>query len=200
MPLPRRLTLLSALALLASCAPALTQPQGTQARGPQANPGRIVNGVTGEEGRLSFTPGSLRPSLPSAYAPDNVVIEIGGQTYRGRAVVLNAASPLALPPGWGLSLGFGASAGSFAGEPGPGAGGDWNGLGWNGLGWNGLGWRGQLDSAPARGPAPLRSGNLIARTAGSPVLTLTCTLSVDPQERGIGECTGSDGARYALQF
>lgn len=145
--------------------------------GPQV--GRIVSGATGEEGTVSFVRGSLRPRVADPFAPDNATIRIGGQTYTGRTVILSG-SALALPVGWSLSVG---------------AGGDTR-LGTSGA----LGWGTQLESPPAGRSVPTRSGNLIARTAGNAPRTLTCTLSVDERERGIGECTDQDGVRYALQF
>ncbi|WP_295816535.1 hypothetical protein [uncultured Deinococcus sp.] len=158
-----------AAALLAACAPAVSGPRQ----------GRIVNSVTGTEGSVSFVAGSLRPRVGDPFAPDNATITIGGQTYTGRtAIVDGAGAGAALPAGWGLSVGFGASSAAFT----------------NGL--VGVGTR--LDSP--RHPPVARIGNLIARTATAPVLTLTCTLTVDETEHGIGECTGNDGTRYALQF
>lgn len=154
---------------LGSCAPAVTGPQL----------GRIVNGSTGEEGTVSIVRGTLRPVVADPFAPDNVTIEIGGQTYRGRSQVVGRAGA-ALPAGWGLSVGVGGS--TRPGDPGQAA----------------LGWDTRLDS-----PRPAEvsySGNLIARTAGARVRTLTCTLTVDARERGFGECTGENGTKYALQF
>ena len=153
-------------ALLSACTPTLTN----------ATSGRIVNAATGEQGTVSFLPGALRPQ-PPGQSGNNVTVVIGGQSYVGRAAVLEggpaaAASPLS------LSLGFGASVGSA------------------GPGW-GLAARVGTPPAPS---ATLRSGNLIARTAGAAPRTLTCTLQVDTAERGFGECSGSDGVRYVMQF
>ena len=61
-----------------------------------------------------------------------------------------------------------------------------------------VGWDTRLDSP--RAATPSYSGNLIARTSGVRVRTLTCTLLVDAQEHGIGDCTGEDGTKYAMQF
>lgn len=164
------LTGVLAAALLAGCAPTTTAPQQ----------GRIVNSVTGEEGRVTFTPGTLRPRLGDPFAPDNATIVIGGQTYSGRTAILDGGPPSLLPAGWGLSLAFGGSATTGNGTQ--------------------LGLGTSLGTADRRAAPVARSGNLIARTAGTPPRTLTCTLTVDEREHGIGECTGSDGVKYALQF
>lgn len=154
-------------ALLSACTPSLTA----------ATSGRIVNAATGEQGTVSFLPGALRPQ-PPGQSGDNVTVVIGGQSYVGRAAVLeggpaaSAAAPLA------LSVGFGASVGSAG---------------------SGFGVAARVGTPPASS-ATLRSGNLIARTAGATPRTLTCTLQVDTAERGFGECTGSDGVRYVMQF
>jgi hypothetical protein len=145
--------------------------------GPQL--GRIVNSVTGQEGTVSFVRGTLQPRLGDPFAADNVTIRIGGQTYSGRTAILNGGVGGLLPAGLGLSLSVGGSA--AVGENGAVA----------------LGTR--LDT-PRPGPATVRSGNLIARTAGASTLTLTCALTVDEAEHGIGECVGNDGVKYALQF
>ncbi|THF88527.1 hypothetical protein E7T09_04810 [Deinococcus sp. KSM4-11] len=161
-----------AAALLASCAPTVTAP----------HQGRIVNSVTGTEGVVTFTPGTLRPRLGDPFAQDNATITIGGQAYSGRTAIVDGSSGAGnpLPAGWGLSFGFGASSAAFT----------------NGM--VGIGTR--LDSPDRHGPPVARIGNLIARTGGTPVLTLTCTLTVDENEHGIGDCTGNDGAKYAMQF
>ncbi len=145
--------------------------------GPQM--GRIVNSVTGQEGTVSFVRGTLQPRLGNPFAGDNATIRIGGQTYSGRTAILNGSVASLLPAGLGLSLSVGGSA--AVGENGSVA----------------LGTR--LDT-PRPGAPAVHSGNLIARTAGAPTLTLTCTLTVDEAEHGIGECTGNDGVKYALQF
>lgn len=152
--------------LLASCT--LTQPLSTT--------GRIVNAASGEEGTVTFLPGALLPR-GAAPAGDNVTVVIGGQTYLGRAAVLDGGTLAPATSAFDLSLGFSASSGSAA---------------------SGLGVGARLGTPPAP-RASLRSGNLIARTAGATPRTLTCTFQVDASERGIGECQ-SDGARYVLQF
>ncbi|MHA0034506.1 hypothetical protein [Deinococcus sp. PESE-13] len=169
MKTPSALLSLAAVGLLASCAPAVTGPQL----------GRIVSGSTGEEGTVSIVRGTLRPIVADPFAPDNVTIEIGGQTYKGRTQIVGRPAT-ALPAGWGLSVGVGGS--TRPGDSGQAA----------------LGWDTRLDS-----PRPAEvsySGNLIARTNGARVRTLTCTLTVDARERGFGECTGENGTKYALQF
>jgi hypothetical protein len=158
------LTSLGLAALLASCT--LSQPLSTT--------GRIVNAGSGEEGTVTFLPGALLPG--GAPGGDNVTVEIGGQTYRGRAAVLAGGNPAT--SAFDVSLGVGGSTGR------PGSFWDWN----------------ARFGTPTTPRAGLRSGNLIARTAGATPRTLTCTLEVDASQRGIGECQGSDGARYALQF
>ncbi|WP_309570515.1 hypothetical protein [Deinococcus sp.] len=165
------LTVLAAT-LLASCAPAATGPRT----------GRIVNSVTGTEGVVTFTPGTLRPRLGDPFAPDNASIAIAGQIYSGRTAIVDGSSGAGnpLPAGWGLSFGFGASSGAFT----------------NGS----VGFGTRLDSPDHHTPPVARIGNLIARTAAAPILTLTCTLTVDENEHGIGDCTGNDGTKYALQF
>lgn len=160
------LTSLGLAALLASCT--LTQPSPTT--------GRIVNAGSGEEGTVTFLPGALLPG--GAPAGDNVTVEIGGQTYRGRAAVLAGGNLAPATSAFDLSLGVGGSTGR------------------TGSYWD---WNARFGTPPAP-RAGLRSGNLIARTAGATPRTLTCTLQIDASKRGIGECQGSDGARYVLQF
>lgn len=157
------------LVLLASCAPTMTGPRV----------GRIVNGTTGAEGSVSFTRGTLRPRLGDPFAADNAVIQIGGQTYTGRTVVLDGRPGATLPYGLEFSVGFG---------------------GGTNVGTNGFfGWDTHAQTPRTHQPVT-RSGNLIARTASARPSTLTCTLLIDADEHGIGDCTGSDGARYTLQF
>ncbi|MGM9320229.1 hypothetical protein [Deinococcus aquaticus] len=140
--------------------------------------GRIVNTRTGQEGTVTFVRGSLNARLPDVFAPDNATIVIGERTYTGRTYLLDGvASPL--PAGSSLSVGFGASTGG-------GNAGDF-----------GFGTR--FDTGRPR-LAPTRTGNLIARVQGDAPGLLTCTLTVDAQERGIGECFDGAGTRYALQF
>ncbi|ABF45187.1 hypothetical protein Dgeo_0885 [Deinococcus geothermalis DSM 11300] len=159
------LSCLGCAALLAACAPSLTAP----------TLGRIVNAKTGQEGVVTFLPGALWSG--GTTTDNNVTVQIGNQTYLGRAVLLDAAVVPARPA-FDLSFGLGAS--------------QWDGI----AGW---GWGTRLGTPPAPRTV-LRTGNLIAKTTGATPLTLTCTLQVDASEHGIGDCTGSDGARYALQF
>ncbi|CAM4044134.1 hypothetical protein [Deinococcus frigens] len=155
--------------VLASCAPNVTGPQV----------GRIVNSVTGQEGTVSFSRGTLQPRLGDPFASDNATIRVGGQTYSGRTALLNSGAVSPLPAGVGLSLSLGGTAA---------------------IGTNGAVGIGTRIDTPRPRAAVTRSGNLIARTAGTPTLTLTCTLTVDETEHGIGDCTGNDGVKYALQF
>lgn len=141
--------------------------------------GRIVNGKTGAEGTVSFERGTLRPLVADPFAPDNTRIELGGDLYTGRTQLVARTGAAPLPGGWGLSVGV---AGGTAGA-GP---------------FGQVGWDTRLDSP--RAATPSYSGNLIARTSGVRVRTLTCTLLVDAQEHGIGDCTGEDGTKYAMQF
>lgn len=140
--------------------------------------GRIVNGKTGAEGTVSFERGSLRPLVADPFAPDNTRIQLGDDLYTGRTQLVARGGTAPLPAGWGLSVGV--AGGTGAGPLGQ------------------VGWDTRLDSP--RATAPAYSGNLIARTSGVRVRTLTCTLLVDTQEHGIGECTGEDGTKYAMQF
>lgn len=161
----RLVLLLAGAGLLASCAPTLTGPVS----------GRIVNTVTGQEGSVSFTRGTLKPRLDGPYAADNATIVIGGQSYTGRTVIIN--SGVSVAPTWNASF-------------------DWYSANRT---WDRFGWSSGF-SAPHNDVQVSRSGNLIAKTAGTPPLLLTCTLNVDVYEHGVGDCTGSDGTRYALQF
>jgi len=154
-------------ASLAACAPSLTA----------ATSGRVVNAVTGEQGTVSFLPGALRPQ-PAGQTGDNVTVVIGGQSYVGRAAVLEGGPAASATAPLNLSVGFGASVGSAG---------------------SGFGVAARVGTPPASS-STLRSGSLIARTAGATPRTLTCTLQVDAAERGFGECTGNDGTRYVMQF
>ncbi len=167
---------LLAAVLLASCAP--TTMNGLSGQGPS---GRIVNGKTGQEGRVSFVGGFQdRASLPSD--PDNVTVTVGGTVYSGRYTVLGGAAPL------GVSVGIGGSLSSGSGNAGS-VGGLFGGVGFG---------------APHRAQGSVtRPGNLIARTtpsAGAALQTLTCTFEVDNRQHGIGSCQDSAGASYSLQF
>ncbi|MDL2344394.1 hypothetical protein QOL99_09530 [Deinococcus sp. MIMF12] len=167
----KQLAAVALAALLASCAPAFTA----------APPGRVVNAATGQEGTVTFAPGSLRPGLPATGA-DNVALSIGGQTYMGRATVLDGSLADASAP-LSLSVAVGGTAGT---------------------GGTTFGWGARLGPAP-QPQGTLRAGSLIARTAGPGAAgtgprTLTCTLTVDDAGRGFGECRDEAGVRYVLQF
>ncbi|MHA0041399.1 hypothetical protein [Deinococcus sp. PEB2-63] len=149
---------------LGACAPAVTAPQT----------GRIVNAVTGQEGTVTFTRGTLTPRLGDPFAPDNATIRIGGRTYTGRTYLIGGGS---LPGGLGFSVAFGASSGT------------------DGSAFTSGGTR-----VEGGRPVPAYTGNLIARAEGDAPGILTCTLTVDAQERGVGECFDGAGTRYALQF
>lgn len=162
----KRLALLLAGAgLLASCAPTLTTPVT----------GRIVNTTTGQEGTISFTRGTLKPRLDGPNAPDNVTINIAGQTFTGRTVILN--STVSTVPEWSTRF-------------------DW--VYGNGPWDSRIGVRTGYGTPTSA--AVTRAGNLIARSTSTPARTLTCTLNVDVYEHGIGDCIDGTGNRYALQF
>lgn len=162
----KQFTAVALAALLASCAPVFTATP----------PGRVVNAATGQEGTVTFTLGSLRPGLPTV-GPDNVVLSIGGQTYTGRAAVLDGTLATAPAP-LALSVAVGGTADT---------------------GGSSFGWGARLGPAP-QPQGTLRAGTLIARTAGPTPRTLTCTLTVDERERGFGECRDEAGVRYVMQF
>lgn len=164
----KRLALPFALLALASCAPTVTGPIT----------GRIVNGKTGQEGSVSFTRGTLKPRLDGPNAADNAFIQIGGQSYVGRTVLINVTTA-APTTDWGFGLSFG-SGGPFR-----------DGV----FGWDTRWGRNNFERTTVS-----RTGNLIARTSGPVTLTLTCNLNVDVYEHGVGECTGNDGTKYAMQF
>lgn len=162
------LTALGCAALLASCAPTLTA----------STVGRIVNASTGEEGTVTFQPGALRTRAGDSFGGNNVTVVIGGQTYAGRAALLEGVAAAPASAGLNLGIAFGATTSNSNTTSGFGV---------------------FVGNSPAP-RATLRAGNLIARTAGATPRTLTCTLQVDEREHGIGECTGNDGTRYVLQF
>ncbi|MDB5044709.1 MAG: hypothetical protein JWQ08_759 [Deinococcus sp.] len=166
----RPLMLLGLAAVLASCTPALVGPPT----------GRIVNTSSGQEGTISFVSGSLQPRSGTTRLDNNVTIQIGDRTYVGRSVIIDTASPAPSPFDFGIGFNFGSA---------------WDGAG-NRTPYSGVG-------GTARTPAPRlvsRTGNLIARTDGNASRTLTCTLTVDVQEHGYGDCTDNSGVRYVLQF
>ncbi|MBZ9753077.1 hypothetical protein K7W42_19755 [Deinococcus sp. HMF7604] len=139
-----------------------------------AQPGRIVNTQSGAEGTVSFTRGTLSPRLGDPFAPDNATLTIGGRTYTGRTYLIGGGS---LPGGLGVSVAFGTS--NVSGEP------------------TAVAAQTRVDAGR---PVPAYTGNLIARAEGEPPALLTCTLTVDTRERGVGECIDGAGVRYALQF
>ncbi len=159
------LACLSIAALLGSCAPALNPPVT----------GRIVNATNGQEGTVTFSPGALTTRTGDALGDNNTTIQIGGQTYGGRTVLLDASTTVTVRPA--VDVGFGFGTGLYA-DP----------------------FFGTRVGTTTQTRAGLRTGNLIARSFAAPNRTITCTLQVNETYRGIGDCTGSDGARYALQF
>ncbi|MFB9994849.1 lipoprotein [Deinococcus oregonensis] len=166
----RPLMLLGLAAVLASCTPGLVGPPT----------GRIVNTTNGQEGTISFVSGSLQPRSGTTRLDNNVTIQIGDRTYVGRSVIIDTASPVPSPFDFGIGFNFGNT---------------WDGTG-NRYPSSGVG-------GTVRTPAPRlvsRTGNLIARTDGNASRTLTCTLTVDVQEHGYGDCTDDAGVRYVLQF
>lgn len=159
---------LGCAALLASCAPTYTA----------STIGRIVNASTGAEGTVTFLPGALRTRAGDPFGGNNTTIVIGGQTYAGRAALLEGVA--AVPATGGLNFGIAFGSGQSNGNTSTGY--------------------GVFLGTPPEPRATLRAGNLIAKTAGANPRTLTCTLQVDERDHGIGDCTGSDGTRYVMQF
>lgn len=145
---------------------------------PTLNPpvtGRIVNASTGQEGTVIFSPGALSGSAGNPFGGNNTTIQIGGQTYGGRTALLDASTTVTVRPSVDVGLGFGTG---FYGDP----------------------FFGTRLGTSTQTRANLRTGNLIAKSFAAPARTITCTLQVNDAYRGVGDCTGSDGARYALQF
>lgn len=136
--------------------------------------GRIVNTSTGQEGTITFTRGTLQPRLDGPNAPNNVSISLGGQTYTGRTVILNTSTST---PSWNTRFDW-----IYPSRP------------WNTT----FGLRTGFD-LPSQTQLN-RTGNLIARTTTNPPQTMTCNLTIDPYEHGIGDCIDGQGTRYALQF
>ncbi len=145
---------------------------------PALNPpvtGRIVNATNGQEGTVTFSPGALSGGTSNPFGGNNTTIQVGGQTYGGRTALVDASSTVTVRPAVDVGFGFGTGPYSdpFFGTR--------------------LGTTTQTRNA-------LRTGNLIAKSFAAPTRTITCTLQVNDGYHGVGECTGSDGARYALQF
>ncbi|BDP41954.1 hypothetical protein DAETH_19230 [Deinococcus aetherius] len=159
------LACLSIAALLASCAPALNPPVT----------GRIVNATTGQEGTITFSPGALSTRAGDPFAGNNTTIQIGGQTFGGRTVLLDASTTVTVRPA--VDVGFGFGTGPYD-DP----------------------FFGTRVGTTTQTRTGLRTGNLIAKSFAAPARTITCTLQVNDAYHGVGDCTGSDGARYALQF
>lgn len=157
---------LTLLGVLASCAPTITDTAG-----------RLVNTVSGQEGRVLFLGGfQARPVV--AGMPDNVTVQLGQDLYSGNYSVIGSESPL------GLSFGFGV--GSSSGDGSPNRGGSYGGL---------------RTSAQVRNPTG--PGNLIVKTQRldtAAIKTITCDFQSDASGHGVGNCMGSDGSTYALQF
>lgn len=137
--------------------------------------GRIVNAATGQEGTVTFHLGALTPGANTPAGGNNTTIQIGNLTYGGRTVLLDASTTVTVRPALDVGLAFGLGGGT---DP----------------------FFGTRVGTTTQTRTGLRTGNLIARTFGDAPRTLTCTLQVDDTGRGVGDCTGSDGARYALQF
>ncbi|MEF2278221.1 hypothetical protein V3W47_07905 [Deinococcus sp. YIM 134068] len=145
---------------------------------PALNPpvtGRIVNSTTGQEGTVTFHPGALRGQAGDPFGGNNTTVVIGGLTYGGRTTLISASNTVTVRPSLGVSLGFGT--GPYA-DP----------------------FFGTRVGTTTQTRSTLRTGNLIARTSGANARTLTCTLQVDDANHGVGDCTGSEGGRYAVQF
>ena len=86
---------LALLALLASCAPRLSDTSG-----------RIVNKTTGQEGRVRFI-GGFQSRAVTPGSPDNVTIQLGQDLYSGTYSVIGGPNPL----GVSATFGFGAGTG-----------------------------------------------------------------------------------------
>ena len=138
--------------------------------------GRIVGTVSGQVGRVVFT-GGFQPRAATPGQSDNVTVQLGQDLYSGTYSVIGGESPIGLSASFGVGGGYG---------PGPGHSGYTTGL-----------------SAAAAPRNVARPGNLIVQTLRldkSAIKTLTCTFQADSNGHGVGECAGSDGAKYALQF
>lgn len=154
---------LASVSLLVACAPTITDTAG-----------RMVNKVSGQEGRVVFLGGfQARPAAPGT--PDNVTVQLGQDLYSGQYSVIGNEAPVGLS--FGFSSGFSSDDGFFHG-----------------------GYGADLRTPAARNLA--RPGNLIVKTlkSGSAAKTLTCTFQADASGHGVGDCRGSNGAMYALQF
>ncbi|WP_293913905.1 hypothetical protein [Deinococcus sp.] len=145
----------------------------------QGTAGRIVGTVSGQVGRVVFLNG-FQPRAATPNQPDNVTVQLGQDLYSGTYSVIGGESPI------GLSASFGVGGGFGGGNYGPGH----------------SGYNGGLSAAAApRNTA--RPGNLIVQTLRldkSAIKTLTCTFQADSSGHGVGDCVGSDSAKYALQF
>lgn len=147
---------------------------------PALNPpvtGRIVNAASGQEGTVTFHPGALRGQTGDPFGGNNTTVQIGGLTYGGRTTLISASTTVTVRPSLDVGLGFGFGSGLYA-DP----------------------FFGTRVGTTTRTRDSLRTGNLIAKTFGQTPRTLTCTLQVDDANHGIGDCTGSEGGRYAVQF
>lgn len=139
--------------------------------------GRVVNTSTGEEGSVTFGPGALRARAGDTLGKNNVTVQVGGRSYVGRAALVDTA--VTAPSRLNFSVGIGFSSGAPTGPA--------------------LGLETRAGTPRDTSPRT-RAGNLIVRTEGDDPATLTCTLQVDPTEHGVGDCMGSNGARYVMQF
>ncbi|AZI43394.1 hypothetical protein EHF33_12100 [Deinococcus psychrotolerans] len=157
---------LALLGALASCAPTITDTAG-----------RLVNAVSGQEGRVLFL-GGFQPRPVVVGTPDNVTVQLGQDLYSGKYSVIGNQNAL------GVSFGFGVGS-SFGGDSGD----------------RRSGYGGLRTSAEARNPTG--PGNLILKTQRlntAAVKTITCDFQADASGHGVGNCKGSDGSTYALQF
>ncbi len=138
--------------------------------------GRLVNTATGQEGRVLFLGGfQARPATPGM--PDTVTVQLGQDLYSGQYSVIGDAAPVAVS----ARFGFGGGSDLFGRR----------------------GYDGGLSTSLASRTASLHPGNLIVKTLklnNAAVKTLTCNFQADGGGHGVGDCLGSDGAKYALQF
>ncbi|WP_420595882.1 hypothetical protein [Deinococcus sp.] len=142
--------------------------------------GRIVNKASGQEGRVQFLGGFQAKAVTPGMA-DNVTVQLGQDFYSGQYSVIGSSSNAL-----GVSASFGFGSGYRSADTRP-------------VGTVDGGLRTTYD--PRRDTA--RPGNLIVKTQRlntAAIKTLTCDFKADASRHGVGDCTGSDGASYTLQF
>ena len=142
--------------------------------------GRIVNKATGEEGRVVFL-GGFQAKAVTPGMSDNVTVQLGQDFYSGQySVIGNGVNPLGVSASFGFGSGYSTANTRPVGTVDGGV---------------------RTTYAPSRDTS--RSANLIVRTQRlnqGAIKTLTCDFKADASRHGVGDCTGSDGASYTLQF